>query len=167
METENSNLNNPVPAAAGAPEGAELRKILEAPPRRDTEVKFFLFILFSLMLHLFTGYTLKKTDTTEIRKPSIEAIPQRMAKLIMDKPIKPEKIKAEKLKVKTETESAAETHTEAPKETQASESQSSKSGAPVSAERHAAQVADEQLRFERETLFRLIADDEAFLQRTH
>lgn len=30
-------------------------------------------------------------------------------------------------------------------------------------ERHAAQVADEQLRFERETLFRLIADDETFL----
>ena len=103
----------------------------------DYDRYFFVFILVSLLAHFFFVMSVKRIDTSKIKPKTIEEMPQRIARIIMNKPKQPE-IKKVKVQAMPKAEAAVE-------KAQAVEAPSAGHGSgtatgPVSKERRAAQV---------------------------
>ncbi len=117
-------------------------------PLYDYDRYFFVFILVSLALHFILVVSVKRVDTTKIKPKTIEEMPQRIARLIMNKPKVPEPIK------KTKIQNTAQTQVASEKSAVSEASGPSRGNAtgPVSKERRAAQanVARKATRIEKE-----------------
>jgi TonB family protein len=106
-------------------------------PMRDYDRYFFVFILASFLIHFFFVMSVKRVDVSKIKPKTIEEVPQRIARLLMNKPKQPEikKIKAQGLR---KTEAAAEKAPAA--EAPAAGRGVGNATGPVTKERRAAQV---------------------------
>ncbi|OGS37137.1 MAG: hypothetical protein A2293_15775 [Elusimicrobia bacterium RIFOXYB2_FULL_49_7] len=69
--------------------------VSDAPPTFNAE-RVFLFIAFlSFLIHLIFAYFINQVDIKKIPQPTIDELPQRIVKILMDKPRVPEKKKKE------------------------------------------------------------------------
>ncbi|MFH0918779.1 MAG: AgmX/PglI C-terminal domain-containing protein [Fibrobacterota bacterium] len=80
------------PTTPAAPNDPRLSG-LERQPMYDYDRWFILFIAASIVAHVIFMVMVKRVDTTTIKEKTIEEMPQRIARLLMDKPKKPEKKK--------------------------------------------------------------------------
>lgn len=119
-------------------------------PLYDYDRYFFVFIIVSLVAHFIFVVSMKRVDTSQVKPKTIEEVPQRIARIIMNKPKvqEPKKIKVQTV---AKTEAAAEKQVVAEASSPSRGSGSGPAG-PVSKERRAAQmnVARKASRIERE-----------------
>ena len=98
----------PIPAHAPA---TPLMTELERRPMYDYDRWFVVFIVLSFLAHTLFVVSVKRVDVTKIKDKTIDEVPQRIARLLMDKPKKIEKKKtagpAQAVKAEAEKRAAA------------------------------------------------------------
>ncbi|OGJ86941.1 MAG: hypothetical protein A2350_02275 [Candidatus Raymondbacteria bacterium RifOxyB12_full_50_8] len=72
------------------------------PSTNDAEWKYRAIIAASFLIHIIFAVIMMRTDITMLKPPTVEELPQRLIKIIMDKPKKPEVKVAEKAAAKEE-----------------------------------------------------------------
>jgi TonB family protein len=68
---------------------------VQAPVALQADRRFFIIILLSLALHGLIAFRLEQVDIAKMKPLTVEDLPQRIVKIIYDKPKKPEKKKVE------------------------------------------------------------------------
>jgi TonB family protein len=118
-------------------------------PMYDYDRYFFVFILVSLIIHFCFVVSVKRVDVSKIKDKTIEEVPQRIARIIMNKPKAPE-VKKVKVQALPKAEAAEKPVQEAA--SQVSRGTGGAASAPGSKERKAAlvNVARKASRIEKE-----------------